>query len=463
MRNKIAIIDDTRSITYKQMDQYVRRYAQKIRGQGILPGNTAIIAMPDCIEWVIAFLGCLHAGVIPVVVSAQMQTRKLKQAIATSKSSLVLTNEQRNNIIIEQGIELPIAYDFGDNEEAFWLTSSGTTGEQKYIVHKYKSLEHYYNLVKLTFGINNTSVVFASPRLSFGYGLGINVILSLKKGATIILTEKILSHKLLAEKIIKFGITHFFSTPVFLSPLVKNNKKFISAIKTLKVVTSAGETISKNLKQKFKEMYDKDILNGYGLSEVVSYVCTQTEKNQIDTDYRNIGKVLAGISYEIRDTKGNICPRYVQGDLYIKHPCTALFYYTNYRKSKKILKDDWIKTNDIVYENKHNELIYVSRRDNLIKINGQYVSIDEVESAMMSHDKIKECLVYTNFNKLNILELKAKVIIRSAITAGEIRKFLKDKIEIHQIPKRIFFVDSLPNTVTQKKIRKHSGTIKRKI
>lgn len=445
------------------MDQYVRRYAQKLKSQGMLPGDTAIISMPDCIEWVIAFLGCLHAGVVPVIVSAQVQKNKLKQAVITSKSSLVLTNEQRSSIIIEQGIELSKAYKFDDEEEAFWLTSSGTTGKQKYIVHKYKSLENYYNLVKSTFGINDSSVVFASPRLSFGYGLGVNVLLSLKKCATIILTEKILSHKLLAEKIIKFGITHFFSTPVFLSPLVKNNKKFISAIKTLDVVTSAGEAISQNLKQKFKDMYDKDILNGYGLSEVVSYVCTQTEGSQIDTDYRNIGKVLEGINYEIRDSKGNLCPRYVQGELYLKHPCTALFYYNNFRKSKKILKDEWIKTNDIVYANNYDELIYISRRDNLIKINGQYVSIDEVESAMMSHDKIKECLVYISFNKLNILELEAKIIVRSKITSGEIRKFLKDKIEIHQIPKRIFFVNSLPKTVTQKKIRKKFWINKKEI
>jgi acyl-coenzyme A synthetase/AMP-(fatty) acid ligase len=53
-----------------------------------------------------------------------------------------------------------------------------------------------------------------------------------------------------------------------------------------------------------------------------------------------------------------------------------------------------------------------------------------------------------------MLELEAKIVINSTITAGSIRNFLKDKLEMHQIPKRILFVDYIPKTVTAKKIRK---------
>jgi len=454
MQNKTAIIDDSRSITYKELNRYIKRFAQKLKDQEIRPGDTVVIAMPDCIEWCVAFLGCLHAGAVPVIVSAQMHASKIDQAINASQASMTLTQHQRNNIVLEQGEELEIGHAFNDNDIAFWLTSSGTTGEQKYIVHRFKSLDNYYNLIKSTFKVNHHSVIFSSPRLSFGYGLGINIILGLGQHATIVLTDKILSHKLLAEKISIYGITHFFSTPVFLSPLVKHNKKYIGAIKSLKVITSAGEAISQTLKYKFKEIYGKDILNGYGLSEVLSYVCTQTPTDRQDNDYRTIGKVLFGIDYEIRDSQGNICAKNIPGELYINHPCMAVYYHNDIIKTNEVFQGDWVKTNDIVYLNDQDELVYVSRKDNLIKINGQYVSIDEVESAIMLNEQVEECVVSTHQNSLNMLELEAKIVTKSKITVGSIRNFLKGKIEMHQIPKRILFVDCIPKTVTAKKIRK---------
>jgi benzoate-CoA ligase len=454
MQNKIAIIDDFRSITYKELNRYVKRFAQKLKNQGICPGNTVVISMPDCIEWCVAFLGCLHVGAVPVIVSAQVHENNLDQAINASQASIILTQKQRNNIVLEQGDELEIGYDFNNEDIAFWLTSSGTTGEQKYIMHRFKSLDNYYNLIKSIFKVDHHSVIFSSPRLSFGYGLGVNIILGLGQHATIVLTDKILSHKLLAEKISIYRITHFFSTPVFLSPLVKYNTKYINAIKSLEVITSAGEAISQTLKHKFKEIYNKDILNGYGLSEVLSYVCTQTPTDRQDKDYRTIGKVLSGIDYEIRNPQGKICARNISGELYIKHPCMAVGYHDNIVKTKEVFQGDWVKTNDIVYLNDQDELVYVSRKDNLIKINGQYVAIDDVEAAIMLNEQVEECVVCARQNSLNILELEAKIVAKSTITAGNIRNFLKGKIELHQIPKRILFVDYIPKTVTAKKIRK---------
>ena len=132
----------------------------------------------------------------------------------------------------------------------------------------------------------------------------------------------------------------------------------------------------------------------------------------------------------------------------------AVGYHDNIVKTKEVFQGDWVKTNDIVYLNDRDELVYVSRKDNLIKINGQYVAIDDVEAAIMLNEQVEECVVCARENSLNILELEAKIVAKSTITAGNIRNFLKGKIELHQIPKRILFVDYIPKTVTAKKIRK---------
>jgi acyl-coenzyme A synthetase/AMP-(fatty) acid ligase len=454
--DKIAIIDDTQTLTYRQLGIYTRKFAKYLTDKGLSAGDRVVISMADSVEWVVGFLACVYIGVIPVVVSSQINRKKLQEITSVSKSKYML---QKDHVIIEKGLELDISYKFHDNEEALWLTSSGTTGKQKFIVHGYQSLPNYFHIIQSIFTVDDNSVIFSSPRLSFGYGLGVNIILGLGRHATIILTDKILSHKNLALKIMQYKISHFFSTPVFLSSLVKNNIKNMDAIRLLKVITSSGEPISLILKQKFKELYNQNILNGYGLSEVLSYVCVQRPFEIQDTDHRNIGKLFPLVSVEIRDSNNNVCSRNTVGELYIQHPCSAMYYYNDIQKTQDIFQTPWVKTNDLVYINNHDELIYVGRKDNLVKINGMYVSIDEVESAILEHDLIKECLVYTSLNNLNMLELEAKIISHNTLNAGDIRKYLKDKIESHKIPKRIWFTDTIAKTVTAKKIRNNIDTV----
>jgi len=295
----------------------------------------------------------------------------------------------------------------------------------------------YFSLVVNLFEVDQSSVIFSSPRLSFGYGFGVNIILGLGVGSTILLTNKILSNKLLGQKITTHGISHFFSTPVFLSILVKHAP--LGAVRDLKLITSAGESMSSLIKQQFFDLYGKHILNGYGLSETLSYVSTQRSAD-LTQDHRIIGKPAPGVEVKIKD-----------GKLFVKHPCKAIGYLDGDK-----FQEDWLQTNDIVELNDQGELVYISRLDNLVKINGEFVSIDEVEDAILQHDQIEECLVFTELNIMGLLELKANVITSNNVTAGMIRRFLSNRLESHKIPKHIYFVYSIPKTITNKKIRNKS-------
>jgi acyl-coenzyme A synthetase/AMP-(fatty) acid ligase len=269
----------------------------------------------------------------------------------------------------------------------------------------------------------------------------VNIILGLGVGSTILLTNKILSNKLLGQKIKKHNISHFFSTPVFLGMLVKYSPP--DTIRDLKSITSAGEPLSSLIKQQFFDLYGKHILNGYGLSETLSYVSTQRLSDTAN-DHRIIGNPAPGVEVKIKD-----------GKLFIKHPCMAVGYL-----DEDAFQGEWIQTNDIVELNDQGQMIYISRLDNLVKINGEFVSIDEVEDAIMQYDQIEECLVFTELNDMGLLELSAKVITNIDITFGMIRRFLSIRLAPHKIPKHLYFVDNIPKTITNKKIRNKSLQLK---
>jgi benzoate-CoA ligase len=445
-KDKLAIIDDRQSITYGKLADYVVSYAAYLKEQKLSYGSRIILSMPDSIEWCVAFLACIYIGAIPILISSQISKSLLKTAAKDCSADYLITN-----VTLSKKSSQLTCHSYTIDAEGFWLTSSGTTGHQKYIIHKHQSLLEYFNLIKDIFQIDSASKLFASPRLSFGYGFGVNIILGLGHGASIVLTNKVLSHKVLSQRIQTLGITHFFSTPIFLSSLINQHNKYSDAIKSLKIITSAGESLPKIVRDKFKEIYNQHILNGYGLSETLSYAITQRPDDSDSSDYRVIGRVISNVNYEIRDLSGNKCSIGTTGELYLNHPCAAVNYYNDTNNSTFQLP--WIKTNDLVFENNQGEIVYVCRQDNLIKIKGMYVVIDELEGIIMSHPQINECLVSTYKTDQGLLELTANIVVNTNITTGDIRRYLKNKVEPHQVPKKIVFVESLIKTVTNKKVR----------
>jgi benzoate-CoA ligase len=446
--DKLAIIDDATSITYGQLNKLVQTYAVYLKENNLGSGSKIIISMPDSIEWCVAFLACIYIGSIPILISSQVPKAILETAVIDCTADHLITS-----VDSPAGYKSIDHYNYSKDSIGFWLTSSGTTGRQKYIIHKHQTLFDYFNLIKDIFLIDQTSKLFSSPRLSFGYGFGVNIILGLGHGATILLTNKILSHKALSSRIQLYGITHFFSTPIFLSSLIDNHSKYLEPIKSLKIITSAGESLPRVVKDKFKEIYNQQILNGYGLSETLSYAITQLPFDSKQLDHRIIGKVIPNVEYEIRDDNGNKCAKNVMGELYLKHPCAAVGYYNDLHNLT--FQHPWIKTNDLVFENDHKEIVYICRKDNFIKIKGMYMVVDDLEGIIMMHPQVNECLVETYQTDQGILELLAKIVLKSDshLETRDIRSFLRNKVESHQLPKKILFVESLLKTVTNKKVR----------
>jgi len=268
--------------------------------------------------------------------------------------------------------------------------------------------------------------------------LGICIVLGLGVGATVVLTDKILSNRVLDNKIGQYHISHFFSTPVFLNSLVKYNKN-LDNIKKLKVVICGGETLSNYLKDKFYQLHQQRILNIYGLTEAFSCVSTQTIYDELSIDSRIIGKPLKGV--EIKT---------INGELYVKHPCAAVGYLN---ENSEVFKDGWVKTNDIVEINDKKELVYISRKGNLVKVKSQMVSIDEVEHHIIKYPNVQECVVYTKINSKGLTELRANLKVKNQIDINHLRKFLIKKIELYKIPKKFIIVTKIPKTYTNKKIR----------
>ena len=66
---RTALIDDQGALTYGALAQRVRRFAEALAALGLRREERVLLLAHDSSDWVVAFLGCLHAGVVPVAVN----------------------------------------------------------------------------------------------------------------------------------------------------------------------------------------------------------------------------------------------------------------------------------------------------------------------------------------------------------------------------------------------------------
>ena len=202
---KTALIDDVGSVSYGQLAEQVRRFAHGLQKLGLKREERVLLLMQDSSDWVVAFLGALYAGVVPVAVNtlltaedyAFMLSNSRAQAalvsgpllptlesalgqattevrhVVVSRPAAALASGQLNmaDVVAQSSPVLP-AQTLAD-EPAFWLYSSGSTGKPKGTVHSQGNLYWTAELYgKGVLELKESDTVFSAAKLFFAYGLG---------------------------------------------------------------------------------------------------------------------------------------------------------------------------------------------------------------------------------------------------------------------------------------------------
>lgn len=466
--NKIAIVDDVKSITYEELDRKAKQFAYYLTEQGVIPGERIIILMEDCIEWVVAWLGANRIGCTTVHISNRVRPENLPEVIKISQAKIAICdplNDQHAPVFTNAGLKLlgkdiimvehagsvNTYYENHPDDICYWVLTSGTGGGQKIIAHRHSAMPHTLKKIIPSFDIDDASVFHSIPKLGFQFGFT-DMIMSLVSKATSYISCQLPTPTHVKNIVRENKVTHLFSVPAALSALVKTTSEPSDDFKSVKMLMCGGEALPIMIQEQFKNLFGIDILDGHGMSETQFMTVCQTPKvKKIGT----IGKPLPGVEIEIRRDDGSLCDINEVGELFIKDICTASYYVNSYDLTKDTFIGRWIKTNDLVSVDSEGFVVFNSRKGDIVKINGEKVSIIEIENAILSHNAVEDCVIIKSEDDMGLTKLKARVIIKSnhTLTEGDVRRYLKDKVESYKIPKFIEFTDTIMKTPTAKKIR----------
>lgn len=483
--DKTAYIDDNRRMTYGELATRVSTFAGLLKNLGIRREERILLVMHDTIDWPVVFLGAMHGGIVPVAVNtlltvedyAYMLEHSRAQAIFTSPALLDTVqkavsqsnNEVRHIVVAEAGNTLPAGIDSFESlmdrapqapavntkadEIAFWLYSSGSTGQPKGVVHCHANLWHTAELYgKPVLGLKEDDIVFSAAKLFFAYGLGNGLTFPLSVGATVVLMGERPTPDAVFKRLTQHKPTVFYGVPTLYASMLASPNLPARADVNLRVCASAGEALPKDLGDRFTRHFGCHILDGIGSTEMLHiFISNQTG----DVRYGTTGKPVPGYEIELRDDHGKAVPAGTIGDLYIKGPSAAIMYWNNRAKTRETMLGDWLKSGDKYICDAEGYYTYAGRSDDMIKVSGQYVSPVEVENVLIEHESVLEAAVIGVTDDQGLVKTTAYVVLREGKTADggietELQAYVKSQLAPFKYPRTIHFVNELPKTATGK-------------
>ena len=486
VENKKAFVEaipNGRSISYKDLSIETNKIIDLLTKYNIRREERVLMLVLDQIEFPIIFWGCLKAGVIPVPINTLLSKEIINSILKDCRAKTIFISEEIENLVTHSpdiGNEIENIFVISKNndvrqyknfrsemalcvekkivevlsdESAFWLYSSGSTGEPKGVIHAHGSLlKTFETYASKILNIKETDVVFSVAKLFFAYGLGNAMTFPMGVGATAALYPLRPTPDSVKEvmKLIKPSI--LFAVPTIYAAMVANLKKEINvSFPNLRQCVSAGEALPFQIGTDWKAITGIDILDGVGSTEMLHIFLSNKPD---DIVYGTSGSAVPG--YELRLVSENGIDVAVGeiGELLVKGDSSAMCYWNQLKKTRNTFEGMWTRTGDKYEKLKDEKYIYSGRTDDMFKVSGIWISPFEVEQALISHEIVLEAAVVAKQDEEGLDKPCAFVVLNENISKSEkeeiLKEHVKNKVGKWKYPRWINFVNELPKTATGK-------------
>ena len=480
---KTALIDDAGQLSYGQLADQVQRCSAALTALGLRREDRVLLLMHDCSDWVVSFLGALHAGVVPVCVNTLLTAKDYAYMLADSRAQAALVSaallptlqtamsdgkHELKQLIVSRSKEpLPEgAHDWAalvsaatpgtgadthGDEPAFWLYSSGSTGAPKGTVHTQVNLYWTAELYgKGVLRLQDSDVVFSAAKLFFAYGLGNALSFPLSVGASVVLMAERPTPQACFKRMTEHRPTVFCGAPTGYGGMLAAPDLPPRSAVSLRLCSSAGEALPRDIGERWTAHFGCEIIDGIGSTEMLHIFLSNRPG---DVRYGTTGKAVPGYEVQLRDEDGSVITSHNQiGDLYRQGPSAALMYWNNRAKSRDTFQGPWTKSGDKYVRDPDGYYTYAGRNDDMLKVSGIYVSPFEVEATLVQHNAVLEAAVIGKNDDEGLTKTKAFVVLKPGhhATEAELQAFVKEKLAPYKYPRFIEFVSELPKTATGK-------------
>ena len=479
---KAAFIDPERTLTYGQLQEASCQMANLLTELGVKREARVAMIMLDTVDFPITFWGAIRAGIIPVPLNTLLNANQYNYMLRDSRAEVLVISaallptvetalgdiDSLKHILVSGG-EAGAYLDFQSeltqrgqvfhpvetlaDEVAFWLYSSGSTGDPKGVQHVHTSaMITARNYAQGVIAMSEDDVVYSAAKLFFAYGLGNAMTFTMAAGAT----AALLPGRPTPQSVFGMLKTHqptlFFGVPtLYAAMLADPDCTPENGSARLRHCVSAGEALPEDVAGAWKERFGVEILDGIGSTELLHIFLSNRPG---DVRYGTTGKAVPGYQLKLVDEDGAELGDDEIGELVVHGNTAANAYWNQRAKSRTTFEGEWTRTGDKYYRDADGFYHYCGRTDDMFKVSGIWVSPFEVESALISHDAVLEAAVVAKEDDEGLLKPKAFVVLNQGQDGSglfeTLKEHVKQEVGAWKYPRWIDFVEDLPKTATGK-------------
>jgi acetyl-CoA synthetase len=510
---------DTRTVTYADLHREVQRAANALGDLGVSKGDRVAIYLPMIPEAVIAMLACARIGAPHSVVFGGFSSDALRTRIEDAEATLVITADGGyrrgapsslkpavdqavkgdttvRKVLVVQRTQQDVAWDDGrdvwwhdalaaadDEHEAvphdsehplYILYTSGTTGKPKGIFHTtggYLTQCAYTNSV--VHDVHpGTDVYWCAADIGWVTGHSYIVYGPLANGASVVMYEGTpdTPHKgRLWEIVEKYKVSILYTAPTAIRTFMKWGEDIPAKydLSSLRVLGSVGEPINPEA-----WMWYRRVIGGDRAPIVDTWWQTETGAIMISplpgvtaTKPGSAQVPLPGIGAEVVDDEGQPVPNGSGGYLVLTKPWPSMLRGI-WGDPERYKETYWSRFENLYFagdgakKDEDGDIWLLGRVDDVMNVSGHRMSTTEIESALVSHDKVAEAAVVGATDEVTGQAVCAFVILRGDATddgdalVQELRSHVAKEIGPIAKPRQIMVVPELPKTRSGKIMRR---------
>ncbi|HKX75959.1 MAG TPA: benzoate-CoA ligase family protein [Acidimicrobiia bacterium] len=466
--------------TFADLHTAMCRVANHLREIGVRREERILLVLDDTPAFPASFLGAMRIGAVPIPVNFLARPDDFGYFLDDSYAVAAIVDaaflpvvgpylEKRKGIQrivangaqdgywsldgwIKDGLSEVDPVGTHQDDPAFWLYSSGSTGLPKAVVHRHADVAatccHYAWPV---LGIGPEDVVFSSTKMFHAYGLGNNLTFPMSVGATSVYLTGRPTPDRLFERVASHRPTLYFSVPALYNAILSHPGFEQTDWSSVRLGISAAEPLPPEIWRRFHERTGIEILDGLGSTEMLHIYCSnRAGKVKPGTS----GVPVDGYELEIRGEEGRVITGPEAGELWVRGPSALTAYWHQIERTREKLAGGWFASGDRYHRDQDGYFVYEGRVDDMMKVAGLWVSPIEIENRLMEHPAVREAAV-VGVQLDNASRIKAVVILTDDQTAteplvGELQEWCKQALQRYQYPHVIEFVDDFPRTPTGK-------------